>query len=52
MRRCHCHACRARDDRRFWRIVATLTDRKPLGLPPVPEWIGGPVELTITRKRG
>lgn len=27
MRRCHCAACRARDDARFWRIVdAEWTD--------------------------
>jgi hypothetical protein len=57
---CACHACRARDDRRFWRIVrahewndppATLAARVGaygytpiLNLPPIPEWTGEPTE--------
>lgn len=58
MTRCHCHACRARDNRRFWRIVErgyspherrTLT--RAVLFPPIPQWEGEPAELTLGRNR-
>jgi hypothetical protein len=49
MKRCYCHACRARDDRRFWRIIEPLRERRGLNLPPVPTWEGEPTELDLYR---
>jgi hypothetical protein len=50
-RRCNCAGCLARDDRRFWRIVAASTGRKPIELPPIPTWDGEPAELAVPRYR-
>ncbi len=57
---CACTSCRARDERRFWRIVnanqwTTHDDQlaariaaygytRTLNLPPIPEWDGEPAE--------
>ena len=57
---CACHACRARDNRRFWRLVNAHEWTEPpnrvaarigaygftpvLNLPPIPTWTGEPTE--------
>lgn len=60
MNGCDCASCRARDERRFWRLIQSTEWNSPpgtlparigaygytpiLNLPPVPTWTGEPAE--------
>lgn len=56
--RCYCPACRARDERRFWRTINAnyspherRTLQRAVLFPPIPVWEGEPAELTLGRNR-